>query len=100
MSTEIANEILNQLGGKRFSVITGSREYMAGKNYLTFRPGKNSKKVTHVRITLNEKDLYDVEFMNARKWDNIKKIAEVKDVYCDMLHDVFTEHTGLYTTLF
>jgi len=31
---QVAKEILNQLGGHKFTVITGSSKYVAGENYL------------------------------------------------------------------
>lgn len=52
-------------------------------------------KAQYLTITLNAKDLYDMEFVSVNKnFDRtIKK--EYKDVYFDMLQTLFTEATGL-----
>lgn len=94
----IAQEILNQLGGNRFIVMTGSKNLMAGKNFLTFKVGKNAKKVTNCKVTLNDFDTYDLEFFNVRGV-NVKTLYKAENVYCDMLQEVFTENTGLITRL-
>jgi hypothetical protein len=42
-------------------------------------------------------DTYTMEFGTTRKLEyKVKKI--VKEVYCDMLTDIFTDATGLYTS--
>lgn len=102
----IAREIMNQLGGKRFSMMTGAKNYLAIKDGLTFSlPGKSGfvrDKINRVAITLNEKDLYDITY--SKMWKSkgdmqIKYIKTFKDVYCDELVNNFEETTGLYTYL-
>ena len=93
---EIAKTILEQLGGSRFVVMTGSKNFVAGEKNLSFKVGKNGSKVTHVRITLNSKDLYDMEFLNIRGM-KVKTVAECNDVFCDQLQELFTRYTGMYT---
>lgn len=98
----VALTILQQLGGNRFTVMTGSKNYLSTENSLAFKVGRNAKKVTHVRITLTPDDLYDVEFLDCRTTAK-RLIHEVKEkaegVYCDQLQAVFTDGTGLYTRL-
>ena len=97
---EFYKEILQQLGGKKFIVMTGAKAlvYDNKTRSLTFKIMKNAKKVTHVKITLNAMDTYDLIFFNCGK--EIKIMSQVKGVYFDMLQAVFTDNTGLYTKLF
>ena len=102
----IANEIIRQLGGRKFTVMTGARDYMAIDDGLTFRiPGTITKNhINRVRVILDPSDTYTVSFWNYRKQKNIhtpsmKKIAEHDMVYDDMLQKIFTAETGLDTHL-
>ena len=93
-----ANTILDQLGGRRFIVMTGARNLVGGVNSLSMKIGRNSKKVTHVRIVLNHLDLYDVEFLSIRNL-NVKTVDTASGIYADDLQRVFTGGTGLDTHL-
>lgn len=99
---EIAKTILKQLGGNKFTVMTGAKNYVAHKDALSFRlPGNgklNGKTVNYVKITLTPLDLYDVEFGYIRGM-NYKVLKTVEGIYFDMLQDVFTRNTGLDTHL-
>ena len=93
-----ANTILDQLGGRRFIVMTGARNLVGGVNSLSMKIGRNEKKVTHVRITLNHLDLYDMEFLSIRNLD-VKTVDTASGIYADDLQRVFTGGTGLDTHL-
>lgn len=100
----LAQEILNQLGGHRFVVMTGARNISALDSGLCFKlPGTMTKNhVNYVKIELNSLDLYDVEFWNYRMkhYDVTKKlIARYDGVYNDMLVPLFKQNTGLEVTL-
>ena len=95
---EIAQTILNQLGGNRFIAMTGASSFSYGDNTLSFRIGSNPKKVKAVRITLEPSDTYKMEFLAIRKME-VKTLSEKVGVYCDMLQEIFTNETGLYTKL-
>ena len=95
---QIANTILAQLGGNRFLAMTGATNLLGGENSLQFKIGRNDAKVTHVRITLNASDLYDVEFFNVRGL-NRKSLGALDGVYADQLAEVFTRKTGLVVAL-
>lgn len=108
---EIANEIFRQLGGNRFMAMTGAKNFMAIDNGLQFQlPARFAKNgINVVRITLNDLDLYDVEYgMNTRKKDkdlgimvpDYKVIKTEENIYNDMLQERFTDVTGLQTRLF
>ena len=94
----VANTIFEQLGGRAFVVMTGSKNFVASDNSLTFKVGQNAKRITHVRIALNAMDTYDVEFLKVRKLD--PQVAAYKEgIYFDQLQAIFTEETGLHTRL-
>jgi hypothetical protein len=90
--------ILEQLGGNRFIAMTGAKDFIKDEvnRMIGFKIGRNSKSINYVRITLNGKDLYDMEFLRKRKLD-LKVVSKANDVYFDQLQDVFTENTGMYT---
>jgi hypothetical protein len=92
-----AREILNQLGGNRFAVMTGARDFMSTGNGVQFRIGRNAKSVNRVAVTLNGLDLYDVMFWNVRSAKATIR-SEVENVYADQLRSVFENHTGMYTS--
>lgn len=113
----IANEIYRQLGGNKFTVMTGAKDFVPVENGLRFRIGRNASKANMVMITLNALDTYDVKFIkhtpaklvvNHRKataeWreektETVKAYTDFDGIYNDMLQDVFTMVTGLYTRL-
>ena len=107
----IAETILQQLGGNRFVAMTGAKSFYTNGNDLCFRFGRNKTKANAVRIEYDYgMDLYKMEFIyqtNDRLGKNYEFIKGQKkvlktynDVYCDMLEELFSEYTGLYTRLF
>lgn len=101
---EVAAEILNQLGGRRFLAMTGANSFVYGTTekgnvYIIFRyPG--SRKSNSCSIELTADDLYKVKFGKVTPaMTNSKIIAELDGVYNDQLQELFTEYTGLYTHL-
>lgn len=123
---EIANTILQQLGGGRFVAMTGARQLVAVENGLRFRIGRNGSKANIVRIVLRGDDTYDMQFIRmghepnlydimrrtngreeflaaverARKNAEPKVLQEYNGVYCDQLEDLFRNYTKLYTRLY
>ncbi|HEX2833938.1 MAG TPA: hypothetical protein VHW00_13085 [Thermoanaerobaculia bacterium] len=99
MSTQVAETILEQLGGRRFMVMTGARHFIAEGDALRFRPPSNlANKGIAVRITPNCMDTYDLIFSNVTGFD-VTEIVTVTDIYADQLRDVFTHETGLDVVL-
>lgn len=98
---EIANTILQQLGGGRFLMITGSKQPVAVPNGLRVRLAKNKTRANLLTITLTPEDLYDVEFKYFAVGQKItdQVIEKREGVFCEDLQDIFEEVTGLYTTL-
>lgn len=98
MSNEVATTILDQLGGNKFIVMTGAKNFASTNNGLVFKIGRNAGKCTHVRITLTPMDTYLMEFLYV-SIKGMKTLGQYTDVYCDKLQELFTEFTGMYTRL-
>lgn len=100
MTNQIANEILNQLGNNKFIAMTGAKNFVASSDSLSFSIGRNKTRCNRVVITLTPADVYTVEFWFVSvKTGKVSELAKVSGVYNDMLRAVFTEQTGLNTSL-
>ena len=97
-SMEIAQTINQQLGGPRFKAMTGAKDFGFIENGLQFKIGRNHRSINLVRITLDPSDTYTVQFCRTRKL-KVGVVSEFSEVYCDMLQELFTAETGLYTHL-
>lgn len=61
----VAETILQQLGGHRFTVMTGSKNYIADGNSLRMTLAKNHSKANRLTITLDEvTDTYIVGYQD------------------------------------
>ncbi len=94
----IAETILYQLGGNRFTAMTGAKNFVDHGNGLSCRIGRNCKGVNYVEITLNN-DTYQVEFLQICRQGTVKIIADVDNIQAEDLQRVFTMHTGMDTHL-
>lgn len=96
----VATNILNQLGGRRFTAMTGAKNFSGDASSLSFRiprtKGKNGS-VNHVKITLNSMDTYDVEYKRIHGMKVIP-VGTSEGIYDDMLRGSFEVNTGLYTS--
>jgi len=108
---EIATTILTQLGGRKFAVMTGSKDFSVIKNGLTMKLAVNPSKANRLDITLNGDDTYTMRFykysaprLNNKTFEfSQSKTTEIKKfegVYFDQLQELFTETTKMYTRLF
>ncbi len=97
-SSDVAKEILQQLGGNRFIGMTEAKNFVAGANELKFNIGRNNSGVNTIIIKLNSKDLYDIDFYRFRKLE-LKKLYVKKDVSVEQLRTVFEQVTKLRTSL-
>lgn len=117
----VAALIINQLGDRRFMVMTGAKNFTfgtdkAGNDYLQFSLPKTAhfvkNKADTVRITLDKSDTYTATFsktasiakirsqiLKGEEVEGFKLISEHAGIYADMLREVFTEETGLETAL-
>ena len=93
---QVATEILNQLGGRKFIAMKGSKQLIAGDNSLLMKLTRNASGANYLRISLTPMDVYTMEFISIRGAKmTVKKLID--NVYCDQLQSIFTDHTGLYT---
>lgn len=99
-SMTVAKTILEQLGGNKFRVMTGAKNFLGFTNGITMKIGRNSSNSNWLKITLNSMDTYDMEFAKVTRMGEKKSVTEYNNIYNDMLTDVFTKHTGMYTSLF
>lgn len=127
---EIANTILNQLGGNHFVVMTGAKNFVTVDNGLRFQIGKNSSKANVVKVMLQVDDTYTMQFWNkgrefnpytlmvkyfdqgmseeqvkvkvaaAEKNAEPKMLKEYNGLFFDQLQEFFTEYTHMNTKLF
>ena len=82
-----------------FIAMTGAKNFVAGKNELSFKIGRNSKGISHIRIIIDEGlDLYNMEFLQVRVDTGCQIKEKIEGVYGDQLQAIFTNHTGLYTS--
>ena len=96
----VAKEILNQLGGNKFRVMTGAKNFMGFSEGLVMKIGRNSSNSNYLKITLNSMDLYDMEFAKVSRMGEKKSVTEYNNIYNDSMVEVFEKHTGMYTKLF
>jgi hypothetical protein len=100
---QIAETILAQLGGNRFVAMTGARSFSSGimrdkQPGLSFRLSRCKDGIQSCIITLAPDDLYDIEFGRMVKHD-YKVVKSHEGVYVENLRRLFTEATGLETSL-
>lgn len=101
----IAKTILEQIGGGRFIAMTGSKIFIDLGNGLRMNLTRNKTSANRLDILLDEEtDTYIMRFyrhsFNKKTLEvTIKEIARHEGVYCDMLEEMFTSVTGLYTRL-
>ena len=95
----IAREILKQLGGNKFIVMTGAKQFVSDVNSLRFKIPRAKNGINYVKIVLNSLDLYDVEY--GKVFGDKYTVVNVENsIYDDMLIPSFEKNTGLYTKLF
>lgn len=59
---EIANTILDQLGGNKFLAMTGANHLLADGNTLRMTLPKNNSRANRLYITLDPDDTYTMRF--------------------------------------
>ncbi len=99
----IAQTILQQIGGKRFTAMTGSRDYINMGNGLRMSLARNKTSANRLDIIYDAGATSTICASTARhsaKKDiqcRTKDIAVHEGIYFDMLEEMFTMVTGLYT---
>lgn len=97
----VADAILDQLGARKFLVMTGARDLVATAKGIQFRLPANFAKdgANMIRVELDaETDSYTVI---AGRWARLEFNEKAREelIYCDMLQAAFTRLTGLDTHL-
>ena len=102
ISEDVAKTIIQQLGHKALYML-GAKNLVRGKDggkeWISFRIGKNSKGINYIKIYYNAgKDLYDIEFGRIRGVE-YKTVNKIDDIYFDQLHELIEKYTGMYVKL-
>jgi len=92
---QVAQTILEQLGGRQFIVMTGAKKFIGSSNSLSMKLPKCKNNINSLRIELNGEDLYDLYF-----YSGFNLVMELNSIYAEDLKDCFERETGLYVTLF
>ena len=96
---QVANTILDQLGGRQFIAMTGAKLLVATDQGIQFKlPAGALEGINSVVINLNAQDTYDLYFHKIRGADVTERVV-FYDVYADRLRERFTDATGLETSL-
>lgn len=94
----VAKNIIAQLGGQQFVLMTGCDKFVGDDNSVAFALRRNSSGGNHMKITLDPSDTYSIKIIRVTS-RSIKTVHEESDVYCDQLANRFETLTGLYTHL-
>lgn len=110
--SQVAEQILQQLGGREFLLMTGSKELVYDAKSLRMHLTKNCSGANILKITLRDDDLYDVVFTFYRRGGHqirnnkvykrpeiCREVKKYEGVYDTMLRPIFTEVTGLETRM-
>jgi len=98
MDTEIANTILQQMGGGgRIRAMTGAKQFVAHPDGVAFR-FPNRRGANHVKVQLTAADDYVVTFTRIAG-AKCTVVEEAAGVYAEDLKPMFERVTGLYLSL-
>jgi len=89
-----AETILEQLGGNRFLIMTGSRVFSRGQHSLHLKLAPNKSGADRLTITVTSLNLYMMQFRKGTG----ESVSGINGVHPDQLQEIFTENTGLYIT--
>jgi hypothetical protein len=96
----LAKEILNQLGGNKFLVMTGSKNLAYDNSSLSMHLTRNKSKAKYLKIELTSMDTYNMIFKGFnKKTFEFPVVKRFDGIYADQLQSIFTDVTGLYTKL-
>lgn len=95
----IANTILQQLGGRRFIIMTGAKNFIAmDGGALSFQLPKAKDGINRFKVTLTAMDDYRLEAFRVTRSSFTAK-GEMDGIYADQLRGAFEKMTGLATSL-
>lgn len=93
--------ILDQLGGRKFTMMTGARLMHEGDNKLVAKI-KGSRKCNHLEVSLNSMDLYDIRFCKIgtqKTMFAIKNDRTFNNIHCEDMKGLIEEQTELFLSL-
>jgi len=99
-SRDVANIIIQQMGGTgRLNAMIGAKNFVFHHDLeggVSFKFMKSSLKgaPNYIKITLNGKDLYNLEFGYIRG-SKYKVVKKIDDVFAEDLRPIFKRQTGL-----
>ncbi|MEX3914424.1 hypothetical protein AB4672_21865 [Bacillus paralicheniformis] len=98
--TVVAETILQQLGGaNKLSAMLGAKNFSFDEEDVTFS-FQGCSKANMLKISLNGKDLYDVEFFKYNQRSCQCPVVEsYRNVPVENLKGVIETYTGLYLSL-
>ena len=97
---QIAQVTLEQLGGQHFIAMTGAKHIHSDESGGLTLKFRGSNKFNALKVKLNSMDTYDMTFYKIGRAPKFKTTQkEINGVYNDQLQGIFTEETGLYTSL-
>lgn len=97
---QVPETILQQLGGNKFVAMTGAKDFAGAAYMLAFSVSSRMtrNKCNRVIITILASDTYKVQFCKLSKFE-LKTITTIVGVHCSELQQIFTQETGLVTSL-
>jgi hypothetical protein len=99
MPNRVTEMIYQQLGGDRFAMMTGAKNFVAYPDLLEFSIPRNASSANQVRVFYEpSSDLYTLEFLRTKGLKSFG-VARFAEVYADQLQPFFTQVTGMYTSL-
>lgn len=97
----VAKTILFQMGTSvgKLRAMVGGYDFAYSNNSIQFS-FKGKRGVNKCVVTLNGKDLYDMDFwyFNKRTYD-MTKVKSFDGLFFEMLRPTFEKYTGLYVSL-
>lgn len=97
MNTQVANTIVQQLGGRRMQVMTGVKQFVATSDSLGVRFRLN-RKIYDIR--LNDNDLYDIKQLHLKRTTCDEVVDESAcDVFVGELVSTLERMSGYHFTL-
>jgi len=94
----VAQTIYQQIGGNKFALVTGCKNFTHDTNSLAMKLPKNNSGATHLLIELTGSDMYNMIFLKI-KGVSIKTHKKIESVYSTQLNTVFEKETELYTKI-
>lgn len=98
MQNQVAQTILAQLGGDRFSFMVGAKSIVGHKTGLSFKLGRNALNANCCEIHLNGDDTYTLA-LGRVSVKGLKALYKQEGLYAEMLAADFSEATGLALSL-